>query len=72
MNYNYIDVNELVISSQDVDNTYIALNENGELVRTKIATGGGGEGGSVDLSNYYTKTEIDGLIGDINNILKTI
>lgn len=26
----------------------------------------------VDLSNYYTKTEIDGMIGDINNILETI
>lgn len=25
-----------------------------------------------DLSEYYTKTEIDGLIGDINNILETI
>lgn len=65
MNYNYIDVNELVISSQDVDNTYIALNENGELVRTKIATGGGGEGGDVDLSNYYTKTEVDEKIENI-------
>lgn len=29
------------------------------------------EGGS-DLSNYYTKTEIDTIIGDINNILETI
>jgi hypothetical protein len=29
-------------------------------------------GGDVDLSEYYTKTEIDGLIGDINNILETI
>jgi hypothetical protein len=26
----------------------------------------------VDLSEYYTNTEIDGLIGDINNILETI
>lgn len=30
------------------------------------------EGGDVDLSNYYTKAEIDGMIGDINNILETI
>lgn len=29
-------------------------------------------GGDVDLSEYYTKTEINGLIGDINNILETI
>lgn len=29
-------------------------------------------GGDVDLSEYYTKTEIDELIGDINNILETI
>lgn len=55
---NYIDVNELVISSQDADNTYIALNEYGDIVRTKIAAGGG-EGGYVDLSNYYTKQEIN-------------
>ena len=26
-------------------------------------------GGSVDLSNYYTKQEIDNLIGDIENLL---
>ena len=28
--------------------------------------------GDADLSDYYTKTEIDGMIGDINNILETI
>lgn len=30
------------------------------------------EGGDVDLSNYYTKEEIDSTIGDINNILESI
>ena len=62
---NYIDVNELVISSQDADNTYIALNEYGDIVRTKIAAGGG-EGGYVDLSDYYTKSEVDKKIENID------
>ena len=30
------------------------------------------EGGSADLTDYYTKTEIDNMIGDINNILNEI
>ena len=25
-----------------------------------------------DLTNYYTKTEIDSIVGDINNVLETI
>lgn len=62
---NYIDVNELVISSQDADNTYIAVNEYGDIVRTKIAAGGG-EGGYVDLSDYYTKSEVDKKIENID------
>jgi hypothetical protein len=32
----------------------------------------GGSGGDVDLSDYYTKNEIDDIIGDINNILESI
>ena len=37
-------------------------------------SGGGGTGstGNVDLSNYYTKTEVDTKIGDINTILDNI
>lgn len=31
-----IDVQELAITPQDADNTYIGINENGQLVRTKI------------------------------------
>ena len=34
--------------------------------------GGTGSTGSVDLSNYYTKTEVDAKIGDINTILDNI
>ena len=34
--------------------------------------GGTGSTGSVDLSNYYTKTEVDTKIGDINTILDNI
>ena len=30
------------------------------------------EGGSADLTNYYTKTEIDNLVGNINNELESI
>ena len=39
-----------------------------------VSSSGGGTGstGSVDLSNYYTKTEVDAKIGDINTILDNI
>ena len=39
-----------------------------------VNTSGGGTGstGGVDLSNYYTKTEVDAKIGDINTILDNI
>ena len=57
---NYIDVNELIVSSQDADNTYIGLNEYGEFVRTNI------EVPEVDLSNYYTKSEVDKKIANID------
>ena len=39
-----------------------------------VSSSGGGTGstGGADLSNYYTKTEIDTKIGDINTILDDI
>ena len=39
-----------------------------------VSSSGGGTGstGDVDLSNYYTKTEVDTKIGDINTILDNI
>ena len=39
-----------------------------------VSSSGGGTGstGGVDLSNYYTKTEVDTKIGDINTILDNI
>ena len=39
-----------------------------------VSSSGGGTGstGDVDLSNYYTKTEVDAKIGDINTILDNI
>ena len=39
-----------------------------------VSSSGGGTGstGGADLSNYYTKTEIDTKIGDINTILDNI
>ena len=62
---NYIDLSRLTISSQDEDNTYFGLDENGNIVRTKIAVGGDGGSGFVDLSDYYTKSEVDKKIDDI-------
>ena len=39
-----------------------------------VSSSGGGTGstGGADLSNYYTKTEIDTKIGDINTVLDDI
>ena len=39
-----------------------------------VSSSGGGTGstGGADLSNYYTKTEVDTKIGDINTILDNI
>ena len=47
---NTIDVQHLAISQQDEDNTYIGLDENGQLVRTKI---------SLNADDYYTKDDVD-------------
>lgn len=43
-----------------------------QFVKDYVATNGGGNNKDVDLSNYYTKEEIDKKIGDINSILATI
>lgn len=67
--YNTIDIKQLEVTPQDADNTYLGIDEYGQLIRTKIELSGTGGG---DMDNYYTKTEIDGMIGDINNILETI
>lgn len=52
---NTIDIQKLEITPQDEDNTYIGIDENGQLIRTKIELGSD----DVDLSDYYTKEEID-------------
>lgn len=43
-----------------------------QFVKDYVADNGGGSDEGVDLSNYYTKEEIDKKIGDINSILATI
>lgn len=43
-----------------------------QFVKDYVATNGGGNNKDVDLSNYYTKEEIDKKIGDINSILATL
>lgn len=66
---NIIDVQRLEVTPQDADNTYLGIDENGQLIRTKIELSLGG--GDTDLSNYYTKSEVDKKIKDtkqeINN-----
>lgn len=57
---NTIDVQQLKITPQDADNTYLGIDENGQLVRTKIelsGTGGGGEGfkNLIERNVYPTK-----------------
>lgn len=60
---NIIDVQQLEITPQDADNTYLGIDENGHLIRTKIELSSGG--GESDLSNYYTKSEVDEKIENI-------
>lgn len=62
--YNTIDVQQLEITPQDADNTYLGIDENGQLIRTKIELSSGG--GESDLSNYYTKSEVDKKIDNID------
>lgn len=61
---NIIDVQQLEITPQDADNTYLGIDENGQLIRTKIEFSSGG--GESDLSNYYTKSEVDEKIENID------
>lgn len=61
---NIIDVQQLEITPQDADNTYLGIDENGHLIRTKIELSSGG--GESDLSNYYTKSEVDEKIENID------
>lgn len=61
---NIIDVQQLEITPQDADNTYLGIDENGQLIRTKIELSSGG--GESDLSNYYTKSEVDEKIENID------
>ena len=51
-----------------------SINENTLCIVTDIDEGeiGEGGGGSADLSGYYTKDEIDAMLGDINEILDEI
>jgi hypothetical protein len=63
--YNAINIQDLAVTPQDDDNTYIGIDENGNLIRTKIELSSG-EGDDVDLSNYYTKTEVDDKIENID------
>ena len=39
-----------------------------EYVNEQVALGGGGGGGNVDLSNYYTQTEVDTLLNNKLNV----
>ncbi len=42
--YNTIDIKQLEVTPQDADNTYLGIDENGQLIRTKIElSSGGGE-----------------------------
>lgn len=47
---NIIDVQQLEITPQDADNTYLGIDENGQLIRTKIElSSGGGEDATPDM-----------------------
>ena len=68
---NTIDVQQLKVTPQDADNTYLGIDENGQLVRTKIELSGTG-GGDVNLDDYYTKAEVDVTTNRINDDVEEI
>lgn len=78
---NFVDKETL---SNEIDAINIALNQkqntlvSGQNIKTinnQSIVGSGNitiEGGSADLSNYYTKNEVDDIVGDIETILDNI
>lgn len=67
---NTIDVQQLKVTPQDADNTYLGIDENGQLIRTRIELSGTG-GGDVNLDDYYTKAEVDTKITDTEQEINT-
>lgn len=57
----YIDVNKLPIIQGTENDTYIAVSERGEVIRTTIEI--------PDLNDYYTKTQVDNKVAKIESEL---
>jgi hypothetical protein len=69
-NVNGEEVNDVYAMIDNQGNIYEGETKLSDKYALKSEIGGGG--GGADLSNYYTKEEIDSTIGDINNILSSI
>lgn len=57
------------IAAIDIPETDLTDYATKEYVDNAIANSGGGTGGDVDLSNYYTKNEVDALIPDVSGFI---
>lgn len=66
---------EYVTDSELEAKGYLTEHQSIKTINGESLVGSGNitiEGGSGDMSNYYTKTEIDNLVGNINNELESI
>lgn len=73
--YNITDAEALCYTKAEADEKFLTEHQTLKTINGESLIGSGDitiEGGSTDLSNYYTKTEIDEKIGDISNLLSQI
>lgn len=62
---NIIDIKKLPVREGKTSDTYLTLSQEGDLTRTTIVIPEGGNTDNVDLTDYYTKSEVDNLISNI-------
>lgn len=73
--YNITDAEALCYTKAEADEKFITEHQTLKTINGESIVGSGDitiEGGSTDLTNYYTKTEIDEKIGDISTLLAEI
>ncbi|MFC0903899.1 hypothetical protein ACFHWD_04235 [Clostridium sp. MT-14] len=71
----YIDANNIQVNTINFDTNLTEEDNTVQKVLEKVdklSTGSGGEGGNVDLSNYYNKSQVDTLVFQNSNSAKSM